>query len=194
MVRASAAVARGTQRAHIVADLPFGSYEPSSELAVASAIRLVKEGSAGSVKMEGRANLAIRAEAIVTSGVPVMGHIGVLPQSAGLAGGFRTRDDAAALLEDAYAFERAGAYAIVLEKVAADIARNITSKLQIPTIGIGSGPHCDGQVQVLHDILGLYPKSPPFAKRYAALGERTVEAIRRFASEVRTRKFPDPSD
>jgi len=191
LVRASAAVARGTQRAHIVTDLPFASFERSDEHAIASAVRLVKYGFAGSVKLEGDGAMAKRAAAIVAAGIPVMGHIGVRPQTAALSSGFRRQRDGERLLEDAIAFERAGAYAVVLEMVDDDAARRVTKKLSIPTIGIGSGAECDGQVLVLHDVLGLYPDPPPFAKRYADLRTICIDAVRAYGEGVRSRQFPE---
>jgi 3-methyl-2-oxobutanoate hydroxymethyltransferase len=190
MIRASAAVTRGTQRAHIVTDLPFGSYEQSDEHAVTSALRLVKYGYAGSIKIEGDAAMTNRARAIAAAGVPVMGHIGVRPQTAGSSSGYRRQRDRDRLLEDALAFENAGAYAVVLEMVDRDIARTITEKIGIPTIGIGSGDGCDGQVLVLHDVLGLYEDPPPFAKRYADVRGTCIDAVRKFGEEVRSRQFP----
>jgi 3-methyl-2-oxobutanoate hydroxymethyltransferase len=190
MIRASAAVARGTQHAHIVADLPFGSYEQSDEHAVMSALRLVKYGFAGSIKIEGDAATTNRARAIAAAGIPVMGHIGVRPQTAGLSSGYRRQRDRDRLLEDALAFESAGAYAVVLEMVDRDVARTITETVGIPTIGIGSGGGCDGQVLVLHDVLGLYEQPPPFAKRYADVRAICIDAVRGFGEDVRSRRFP----
>jgi 3-methyl-2-oxobutanoate hydroxymethyltransferase len=187
--RCTAAVARGTQSAHLVADLPFGSYESDDRDAIRSSIRLVKAG-ASSVKLEGGVRSASRIEAIVRAGIPVMGHIGVAPQTAGLREGFQVMRDRGRLIAEASAVEQAGAYAIVLELVDPEIAGEITRTLTIPTIGIGSGPHCDGQVLVLHDVLGLYPEAPSFAKRYANLSATTLEAVRAFADDVKKREFP----
>ena len=189
MRRHIAAVARGTQTAHVIGDLPFGAYEASDELAVQSSIALVKAG-ADSVKLEGAARVASRIHAIVSAGVPVVGHIGVTPQTAAIDAGFRRKGDAKSLLADARAVEEAGAFAIVLEMVEAKVAAEITAALSIPTIGIGSGPECDGQVLVLHDALGLYPESPPFAKRFADLAGASVDALRRYAAEVRDKSYP----
>jgi 3-methyl-2-oxobutanoate hydroxymethyltransferase len=190
MVRHGAAAARGTQRAHVIVDLPFGSYEASDALAVASAGELVKRGGASSVKLEGGANAATRIGAIVQAGIPVCAHIGVLPQTASLGSGFRLRRERERLLQDADAVAQAGAFAVVLEMVEDGIAAEITQRIAIPTIGIGAGPSCDGQVLVLHDVLGLYPESPPFAKQYAALGADATEALRRYGQDVRSRSFP----
>jgi 3-methyl-2-oxobutanoate hydroxymethyltransferase len=189
MLRHVAAVARGTQRAHVIGDLPFGAYESGDERAIESSIALVKAG-ADSVKLEGGKRAAPRIAAIVCAGIPVVGHIGVMPQTAAIDAGFRRKGDAKALLADARAVEEAGAFAIVLEMIEADVAAEITAALAIPTIGIGSGPECDAQVLVLHDALGLYPESPPFAKRYADLAGASVDALRRFAGEVRARSYP----
>ncbi|MGH7756863.1 MAG: 3-methyl-2-oxobutanoate hydroxymethyltransferase, partial [Vulcanimicrobiaceae bacterium] len=177
MERHCAAVARSTDRAHIVGDLSFGSYEPDDATAVRSSVRLVQAG-ANSVKLEGGERIAARIAAIVAAGIPVMAHIGVTPQTAGLSDGFRTADDRGRLLADARAVEAVGAYAVVLEMVESTIAAEITQTLRIPTIGIGSGPDCDGQVLVLHDLLGLYPTAPPFAKRYADLGTIVTDAVK----------------
>ena len=167
--RHTAAVVRGTKRAHVIADLPFGSYEASDVHAVESAIALIRVG-ASSVKMESGARNASRLRAIADTGIPVCGHIGVLPQTAGLDSGFKRKADRDALLRDMDATVQAGAFCVVLEMVDFDIAREITARFGVPTIGIGSGPHCDAQVLVLHDVLGLYEHAPPFAKRFAEIG------------------------
>jgi 3-methyl-2-oxobutanoate hydroxymethyltransferase len=190
MVRHGAAVARGTQRAHVIVDLPFGTYEASDELAIASASELVKRGGATSVKLEGGRNAAARIGAIVGAGIPVCAHIGVLPQTASLGSGFRLKRERERLLADADAVAAAGAFAVVLEMVEGEIAAEITQRIAIPTIGIGSGPNCDGQVLVLHDVLGLYPDSPPFAQQYAPLGAAATTALRAYAQDVRGRTFP----
>ncbi len=190
MVRHGAAVARGTGRAHVIVDLPFGTYEASDALAVASATELVKRGGAASVKLEGGVSAAARIGAIVGAGIPVCAHIGVLPQTAALGSGFRLKRERERLLRDAQAVAEAGAFAVVLEMVADDLAAEITQQLAIPTIGIGSGPRCDAQVLVLHDVLGLYPDAPPFAKRYADLAEAATGALRAYADDVRAGTFP----
>jgi 3-methyl-2-oxobutanoate hydroxymethyltransferase len=187
------AVIRGTTRAHVIADMPFGSYQVSNEDAMRAAIRFVKEGGACSVKLEGGVHESDRVRAIARAGIPVVGHIGVMPQTAGLGPGFKMRNHRERLIEDARALEAAGAYAIVLEVVDHEISREITAMLSIPTIGIGSGPHCDSQVLVLHDILGMYPHSPPFVKRYAEVGRLATEALKDFAEEVRGGAFPKSS-
>jgi 3-methyl-2-oxobutanoate hydroxymethyltransferase len=190
MVHHTAAVVRGTSRAHIVADMPFGSYQVSDEEAVRNAIRLVKEGGAMSIKLEGGSDVAARIHAIYRAGIPVVGHIGITPQTAGLGPGYRMRTHRDRLLEDALAVEEAGAYAIVLEVVDFEIARELTQKLSILTVGIGAGPHCDAQVLVLHDLLGMYPHSPPFAKRFAEIGASTINALRDYATAVKEGEFP----
>jgi 3-methyl-2-oxobutanoate hydroxymethyltransferase len=190
MVRHAGAVVRGTQRAHVIVDLPLGTYEASDELAVASAIELVKRGGASSVKLEGGENAAARIRAIVRAGIPVCAHIGVLPQTASLGSGFRLKREREQLLRDAEAVAGAGAFAVVLEMVEDALAAEITEHVAIPTIGIGAGPGCDGQVLVLHDVLGLYPDAPPFAKQYASLAETATAALGAYAEDVRSRVFP----
>ena len=190
MVRHGAAAARGAQRAHVIVDLPFATYEASDTLAVTSAGELVKHGGACSVKLEGGASAAARIRAIAGAGIPVCAHIGVLPQTASLGSGFRLKRERDRLLRDADAVADAGAFAVVLEMVEDHLAAEITQRIPIPTIGIGSGPHCDGQVLVLHDVLGLYPDAPPFAKQYATLGATATDALHAYAADVRSRAFP----
>jgi 3-methyl-2-oxobutanoate hydroxymethyltransferase len=188
------AVRRGMRTPLLVGDLPFGSYERSLEQAIASAQRLVKEAGCDVIKFEGPA--ADRAQAIVSAGIPVMGHLGLTPQTAtALGGGFRAQarsaDAARRLLDDALALERAGCFALVLEAVPAEVAAMVSERLRIPTIGIGAGPDTDGQVLVLNDLLGIYEEfKPRFVKRYAELGREMVRAVSEFAAEVRTRRFP----
>ena len=195
MVHHTGAVARGANRALIVADMPFMSFQISSADALRNAGRLVQEGGAQSVKLEGGESVAEEVRRIVGSGIPVMGHVGLTPQSVHRFGGYRVqgkaREQAAQLLRDAQALEEAGAYAVVLELIPAPLARIITQRLTIPTIGIGAGPHCDGQVQVLHDMLGLYPDFvPKHTKQYLHLSELISDALRRYAQEVREGVFP----
>ncbi len=192
MCRHAGAVARATTRAHVVVDMPFGSYEPSDADAVRSAVMLVRSG-ASSVKLEGGVTAAARIAAIVAAGIPVMGHIGVLPQTAAMGAGYRRKRDSVTLLADARAVEAAGAYAVVLEMVDFRVVAEVTAALGIPTIGIGAGGGCDAQVLVLHDILGLYPQAPPFAKRYAELAAAATSALAAFADEVRSGEFPGES-
>jgi 3-methyl-2-oxobutanoate hydroxymethyltransferase len=189
MCRHAAAVVRSTRKAHVIVDLPFGSYEAADEDAVRSAVLLVKAG-ASSVKLEGGVRVASRIAAIAAAGIPVVGHIGVLPQTAALDQGFKRKRDRELLLADARAVEAGGAFAVVLEGIDAAIGAEITQMLSIPTIGIGSGPNCDAQVLVLYDALGLYPDPPPFVKRYAELGAIATDALRTYASEVREGTFP----
>jgi 3-methyl-2-oxobutanoate hydroxymethyltransferase len=188
MLHHTQAVVRGTTRAHIVADMPFGSYQVSD--ALRSAIRLIKEGGAQSVKLEGGVHEADRIRAIAASGIPVVGHIGVNPQTASLGPGYKVRTNREKLFADARAVQNAGAYAIVLEVVDPGIASEITAMLAIPTIGIGAGTDCDSQVLVLHDVLGMYPHSPSFAKRFGEIGQAATEALRAYASDVREKRFP----
>jgi 3-methyl-2-oxobutanoate hydroxymethyltransferase len=189
-------VARGVRRALLIADLPFGSYQVCAEDAVRSAIRLVKEGGAHAVKLEGGRSVAETVARIVAAEIPVMGHVGLTPQAVHRMGGYRVqgRSDAgrARVIEDARALEAAGAFAVVLEGIPADLAAEITSTLEIPTIGIGAGPDCDGQVLVMHDLLGLSDWTPSFAKAYARLGAAASQAARAFAEEVAEGKFPGP--
>ena len=189
-------VTRGAKRPLVVADMPFGSYEASDEHAVRSAIRLVKEGGADAVKLERGGTSIARARAIVDAGIPVMGHVGLTPQTATVLGGFkaqgRTADRARRLLEEAQALEAAGCFAIVLEAVPDAVARAVTRALTVPTIGIGAGGGTDGQVLVWHDMLGYYEgHAPRFVKRYADLGEAITGALARYAEEVRSGAFPE---
>ena len=190
MIHHTAAVARSTSRAHIVGDMPFGSYQVSDEEAIRNAVRFVKEGGAQSVKLEGGVHESDRVRAIARTGIPVVGHIGITPQTAGLGPGYRKRTHRDRLFEDALALQEAGAYAIVLEVVDVDIARELTEKLSILTIGIGSGPYCDSQVLVIHDLLGMYEHSPPFAKRFAEIGKAATRALADYAAQVRERDYP----
>ncbi len=196
MVYHARAVSRGAKRAHVVGDLPFMSYQASPEEAVKNAGRLVAEGGVGSVKLEGGQEFCETIERIVRASIPVMGHIGLTPQSVHKMGGYvvQGRDEVTAkkLLADAVALEEAGAYALVLEGVPLELARQITERLAIPTIGIGAGKHCDGQVLVCYDLLGMNPDfKPKFVKRYANLAESISGAAKAFFSEVREQSFPD---
>jgi 3-methyl-2-oxobutanoate hydroxymethyltransferase len=196
MLMLTRAVTRAAERALVVADMPFGSFQVSDEDAVRNAIRFVKEAGADAVKLEGAGPSLSRVAALVGAGIPVMGHLGLTPQSATMLGGFRaqgkTAEKARRLVEDALALEDAGCFSLVLEAVPAPVAARISEQLTIPTIGIGSGPDCDGQVLVLHDLLGLYDGgSPRFAKRYAEIGAEIQSALERFAREVRSGVFPE---
>jgi len=192
-------VVRGRQRALVVGDLPFGSYQASPTQAVESAVRLVKDGGAEAVKLEGGIHMARTIEAIAAIDVPVMGHVGLTPQSVHRMGGHRVqgrRSGRAAgerdrVLDDARAVQAAGAFAIVLECIPLDLAAEITAELTIPTIGIGAGAHCDGQVLVLHDLIGLSDAwTPRFAKRYAEVGREVVRAASAYVEEVKGGAFP----
>ncbi len=196
MVYHSKAVSRGAKRAHVVGDLPFMSYQNSLEDAVRNAGRLVAEGGVGSVKLEGGAEFSETISKIVRASIPVMGHLGLTPQSVHKMGGYvvQGRDDQTArrLLDDAVALEQAGCYAVVLEGVPLELAKQITARLTIPTIGIGAGKHCDGQVLVCYDLLGLNPDfKPKFVKRYADLFTGITQATQAFFAEVRAEAFPD---
>ncbi|MCU0702017.1 MAG: 3-methyl-2-oxobutanoate hydroxymethyltransferase [Myxococcaceae bacterium] len=196
MVYHSKAVTKGAKRAHVVGDLPFMSYQNSVEDAVRNAGRLVSEGNVGSVKLEGGQEFADVIARIVRASIPVMGHIGLTPQSVHKMGGYvvqgRDEDTARRLVEDAVALEQAGCYALVLEGVPLELAKTITARLSIPTIGIGAGKHCDGQVLVCYDLLGLNPAfKPKFVKRYADGFGTITGAAQTFFDEVRTGAFPD---
>ena len=187
---------RGARRPLVIADMPFGSYEESDEQAVRNAVRLVKEGGADGVKLERGGTSVARARAIVGAGIPVMGHVGLTPQTATVLGGFkaqgRTAERARQLVEDALALQNAGCFAIVLEAIPPAVARAATQALAVPAIGIGAGADTDGQVLVWHDMLGFYEgRAPRFVKRYAELGDAIVEALERYAEEVRSGAFPD---
>jgi 3-methyl-2-oxobutanoate hydroxymethyltransferase len=188
-------VVRATRTTHVVADMPFMSYQTSPADAMRNAGRLLKEGGAQSVKLEGGTRVAETVRLLVDAGIPVMGHLGLTPQSINQLGGYKVQGKTPAaavrLLNDAMALQQAGAYAIVLETVPVHVARIITEKLDIPTIGIGAGPECDGQVQVWHDLLGLFSDFvPKHAKQYTNLSEVIVAAVRSYAEEVRTGAFP----
>ncbi|MBW2290171.1 MAG: 3-methyl-2-oxobutanoate hydroxymethyltransferase [Deltaproteobacteria bacterium] len=189
------AVARGAQRALVIADMPFGSYQISPEDAVRNAIRCIKDGGAQAVKLEGGVHVAETIARIIAADIPVMGHVGLTPQSIHRMGGHRVQgrneDGRQRVLADARAVEAAGAFALVIEGVPADLGREITQSVGIPTIGIGAGVDCDGQVLVMHDLLGLTNWSPSFAKQYANLGSLAAQAARSFAEEVGNAKFPD---
>ena len=190
------AVTRGARRPLVVADMPFGSFQVSDEEALRNAIRFVKEAGADAVKLEGAGPMLARVRALVGAGIPVMGHIGLTPQSATMLGGFkaqgRTAEKARRLVEDAIALEEAGCFALVLEAVPSPVATRITRTLTLPTIGIGAGAGCDGQVLVYHDLLGLYEaRAPRFVKRYAALADEIRAALEKYAEDVRAGRFPE---
>src|ERR1700704_5322542 len=196
MLMLAAAVRRGLKTPLLVGDLPFGSYEGSDEQAIATAQRFIKEAGCDAVKLERGGTSVERAKAIVDAGIPVMGHVGLTPQTATVLGGFkaqgRTADRAKELVADALALQEAGCFAVVLEAVPAPVARAVTDALAVPTIGIGAGGDTDGQVLVWHDMLGYYEgHAPRFVKRYADLGDVIVEALGRYAEEVRSGTFPE---
>ncbi len=197
MIHHTRAVARAQPHGLIVADLPFMSFQVSPERALESAGRLVKEGAADAVKLEGGARSAAAAERIVAAGIPVMGHLGLTPQSILTLGGYtlqgRRKGEAAALLADARRLEAAGCFAIVLEMIPAPVAQEITAAVAIPTIGIGAGPHCDGQVLVLHDMLGLYQEfEPRFVRRFMEGTELVSRAVHEYMRAVEEGTFPGP--
>ena len=197
MLALTRAVVRGVRRALVIGDLPFGSYQVSDRRAVANAIRFIKEGGADAVKLEGGGTSTSRARAIVAAGIPVMGHLGLTPQSATLLGGYRAQgrsaDHARRLCNEALALEAAGCFAIVLEAIPAPVAAYITQAVRVPTIGIGAGLACDGQILVWHDLLGLSDGHvPEFVKRCAALGDAIVAALATYANDVRASRFPEP--
>jgi 3-methyl-2-oxobutanoate hydroxymethyltransferase len=193
LIPLTAAVVRGTKRAMVVADLPFGSYQASPATALAAATRFMKESGAHAVKLEGGMRVARHVEELAAAGVPVMGHLGLTPQSVHAFGGFRVQgrgEDGERLLHDAKALQAAGAFAIVLEGIPAVLGGRITESLHIPTIGIGAGPDCDAQVLVWQDMAGLSPRSPKFAKRYADVADTLRTAAAEFAAEVASGAFP----
>ena len=196
MIFLTRAVTRAARRPLVIGDLPFGSYEISDEQAVESAIRMVKEGGADVVKLEGAGRMVSRVRAIAGSNIGIMGHIGLTPQSATKLGGFKAQGRTAAaalqLYDDALALQDAGCFSIVLEAVPAPVAERITAALQIPTIGIGAGAACDGQVLVWHDMLGMYDgPAPRFVKRYGDVAAEIAGALDRYAADVRGRAFPE---
>jgi 3-methyl-2-oxobutanoate hydroxymethyltransferase len=188
-------VSRGVRRAMIVGDMPFGSYQVCAEDAVRTAIRLVKEGGAHAVKLEGGVDVAESIRRIVTAQIPVMAHVGLTPQSVNHMGGYRVQgrgdEGRHQVIEDALAVEAAGAFSVVLEGIPEDLGKEISQRLSIPTIGIGAGVHCDAQVLVMHDLLGLNDSTPSFVKQYANLGQQASKAARSYIDEVINRKFPD---
>jgi len=198
MILQGHAVMRGSKRALVIVDLPFGSYEVSKEQAFMAAARVLKETGCGAIKLEGGQRMAETIRFLAERGVPVMAHVGLTPQSVNALGGFRAqgRDPAdwAPIEADARAVAAAGAFAVVLEAVAEPLAAQITREIAIPTIGIGASPSCDGQVLVLEDMLGLSPWVPKFVKRYTSLGPSIEAAVSAYAAEVRSRAFPGPEN
>jgi 3-methyl-2-oxobutanoate hydroxymethyltransferase len=191
MIYHSRCVTRGVRRALVIADLPFLSYQVSPRQAVRNAGRLLKEGGAQAVKLEGGVRVRDAVRRCVDAGIPVMGHIGLTPQAVHQLGGFKVQRDAEALLADATALQEAGVFALVVESVPADLAARVTASVSVPTIGIGAGPACDGQVLVLHDLIGLFPDfQPKFVKRFAELGTALKGAVEAYCREVRAGTFP----
>jgi 3-methyl-2-oxobutanoate hydroxymethyltransferase len=199
MIYHSRLVARGIQHAHLVADMPFLSYQTSMEDGIRAAGRLLKEGAAEAVKLEGGEEVTDLVARLVSIGIPVMGHVGMTPQSVHKFGGFkmqgRTDEQAQSILAGARALADAGAYAIVIENIPSSLAAAITQAIPIPTVGIGAGPSCDGQVLVMHDLLGLNPDwSPRFARRYAELGKEAIAAFESYVTDVRAGDFPSEQE
>jgi len=194
MVHHTRAVVRGAPDALVVADMPFMSYQVNADEAMRNAGRLMQEGGASAVKLEGGQHIAETVSRLTDAGIPVMGHLGLTPQSVNQLGGYRvqgrTLPEAQRMLDDAEALERGGAFSIVLETVPAPLAAVVTKRLRVPTIGIGAGAECDGQIQVLHDILGLGTRQPKHGKRYADLNAVIGEALQRYAAQVREGTFP----
>jgi len=195
MIHHTKAVVRGVERALVITDMPFGSYNSSIPAAINNATRILKEGRADAVKIEGGVSMAATVAAIVRAGIPVQGHIGLTPQTATSLGGFKVQGKSAQaakqLLDDAKALEEAGCFSIVLEAIPAPLAERITQAISIPTIGIGAGPGCDGQVLVIHDLVGLYDRfTPKFVKQFAAINEPIAAALAQYKAEVESRAFP----
>lgn len=194
MIRHGRAVCKGTKKAMVVIDLPFGSYEESKEQAFRNAARALSETGAGAVKLEGGVEMAETVAFLSKRGIPVLGHVGLMPQSVNSYGGYgahgRTVDEWGPIIEDAKAIEAAGAFAIVIEGVAEPLARKVTSELSIPVIGIGASSECDGQILVTEDMMGLFAINPKFVKRFAEIGDNIEDAIEAYATEVRNRSFP----
>lgn len=193
MIMHGQAVVRGAEKALVVVDMPFGSFEESTEVAFRNASRVIKETGAHAVKLEGGVEMAPTIRYLAARGIPVMAHVGLMPQAMNTAGGFRAiRDEGAweALLSDGKAVEEAGAFSVVVEGVAASLADRLTRQLRIPTIGIGASANCDGQILVFEDMVGLLPRVPTFVKRYGTMEEMMLAATEQYAEEVRTRRFP----
>ncbi|UCG00885.1 MAG: 3-methyl-2-oxobutanoate hydroxymethyltransferase [Candidatus Heimdallarchaeota archaeon] len=196
-IRHTQAVARGANQAMVIGDLPFGTFQVSAEEAVRNAIKLVKKGNAETIKLEGGSERCTAVRGILNAGIPVMGHLGLTPQSIHKFGGFkvqgRTEEAANYLLEESKSLEEAGIFSLVLEAIPWKVAKKITEVLSIPTIGIGAGPYCDGQVLVTYDMLGYFDFNAKFVKRYINLKEHVLKAVQEYNQEVREGKFPDLS-
>jgi 3-methyl-2-oxobutanoate hydroxymethyltransferase len=199
MIYHAQCVVRGIDRCLVVVDLPFGTYQSNSDIALASAIRIMKETGAHSVKMEGGEEIMDSVKRIVAAGIPVMGHLGLTPQSIYKFGTYAVRakdeDEAEKLKKDARQLEEAGCFAIVLEKIPAQLAKEVSENLSIPTIGIGAGMYCDGQVLVMHDMLGINTEfKPRFLRQYLNIAEQTSDAVKKYISDVKGKKFPDQTE
>lgn len=199
MIYHAQCVVNGVDRALVVVDMPFGSYQGDTKLALKSAIRIMKESAGHAVKLEGGAEITDSIKRILTAGIPVMGHLGLTPQSIYKFGTYGVRakgdEEAERLISDALELQESGCFAIVLEKIPADLAKMVSDRLDIPTIGIGAGPHCDGQVLVLHDMLGITKDfSPRFLRRYADLGDAVDNAVKQYITDVRSGDFPNDEE
>lgn len=191
------AVVRGSAQALVVADFPFGSYEPGVDTALATGIRFFKEAKVQAVKLEGGAKVVPQIQTLIAAGIPVMGHLGLTPQSVHALGGFKVQgrgEDAQRIKDDAIALEKAGVFALVLEMVPTELAQEISKELSIPVIGIGAGNKTDAQVLVWTDLMGLTPRAPKFSRAYANLRETMIDAVQKFAGDVRAGDFPGPSE
>ncbi|MFQ5885998.1 MAG: 3-methyl-2-oxobutanoate hydroxymethyltransferase [Anaerolineae bacterium] len=191
------AVTRGCKNSFVLGDMPYMSYQPSIEIAVQNAGRFMSEGGCDGIKLEGGITMADRVEAIVNAGIPVMGHLGLTPQSMSMLGGFKVQGKdalmAKRIIDDAKVLEEAGAFAVLLECVPSKVSKLVTERAEIPIISIGAGPDCDGQLLIFHDMFGLYPAfTPKFAKQYADVGETIVQGLKSYAEEVREGLFPEP--
>lgn len=199
MIYHASSVIRGAARSLVVVDLPFGSYQSNGDIALASAIRIMKETGAHAVKMEGGEEIIDSIKRIISAGIPVMGHLGLTPQSIYKFGTYNVRakeeTEAQKLISDAKVLQEAGCFALVLEKIPADLAKNVSKQLTIPTIGIGAGPDCDGQVLVMHDMLGINTEfKPRFLRQYINLNELVSKAVQQYINDVRTGDFPNKSE
>ncbi|RCH75184.1 MAG: 3-methyl-2-oxobutanoate hydroxymethyltransferase [Candidatus Poseidoniales archaeon] len=199
MIYHAQCVVNGVDRALVVVDMPFGTYQGDTKLALKSAIRIMKESAGHAVKLEGGAEITDSIKRILTAGIPVMGHLGLTPQSIYKFGTYGVRakgdEEAERLISDALELQESGCFAIVLEKIPADLAKMVSDRLDIPTIGIGAGPHCDGQVLVLHDMLGITKDfSPRFLRRYADLGDAVDNAVKQYITDVRSGDFPNDEE
>ncbi|MCQ2286382.1 MAG: 3-methyl-2-oxobutanoate hydroxymethyltransferase [Bacteroidales bacterium] len=199
MIYHASSVVRAVERALVVVDMPFGTYQGDSKEALHSAIRIMKESGADAVKMEGGIEISESIDRILTAGIPVMGHLGLLPQSINKFGTYSVRAtdprEAEKLVKDALMLEEHGCFAIVMEKIPADVAKVVTDSVKIPTIGIGAGPHVSGQVLVFHDMIGITQQfSPRFLRRYHHLGEEIVDAVKHYINDVKTRDFPSEKE